>query len=65
MALFKALIPGLILTLVIAVILGSNGAPGGWLNVHRLEIEQIHFYWSWPLFFVSTGLGWFVFSTID
>ena len=65
MALFKAFIPGLVLTLAIAVILGSNGTSGGWLNVHRVNIEQIQFYWSWSLFLIFTGLGWFIFYTID
>ena len=65
MALFKGLIPGIILTLILAVILGSNGVSAGWLNVHRVDVQQYHFYWSWSLFFIFSGLGWFVFSTVD
>jgi hypothetical protein len=65
MAFIKALIPGVILTFVIAIILGSNRVSGGWLNVHQINIEQASFYWSWPLFLISTGIAWFVFSTTE
>jgi hypothetical protein len=65
MALFKGMIPGLIVTLIVAVILGANGVSAGWLNVHKLHVAQLYFYWSWPLFLVATALGWFVFSTVD
>ena len=65
MAFVKALIPGAVLTYVIAIILGSNRVAGGWLNVQQIHIEQVSFYWSWPLFVIATGLGWFVFSTVD
>lgn len=54
----KALIPGLILTLVVATIIGSNGSAGGFLQIHHTAIEGHAFYWSWPLFVAGTGLTW-------
>jgi hypothetical protein len=65
MAFLKGLIPGLILTFVLAGILGSNGTTAGWLNVYGTDIEQYRIYWSWPLFVISTGLGWGIFAMLD
>ena len=65
MAFLKGLIPGLILTFVMAGILGSNGQSAGWLSVHAVDIEQFRFYWSWPLFVISTGLGTGIFAMLD
>ena len=65
MAFIKGLVPGLILTFVLAGILGSNGQSAGWLDVHSIFIEQVRFYWSWPLFIVSTALGTGIFAMID
>ncbi|MCX7864204.1 MAG: hypothetical protein N2423_04070 [Novosphingobium sp.] len=65
MAFVKGLIPGIILTLVVAGILGSNGQSAGWLNVHAIDIEQFRIYWSWPLFVIATGLGTGLFALMD
>lgn len=63
---FKALIPGTLLTFVVAGIMGSNQSKGGWLNISHVEIEfqaEIYsYYWSWPLFAVATGLAWVLFA---
>ena len=58
MSFVKALVPGIILTLVLSVIIGSNGSSAGVLNIHRVAVYSHHFYWSWPLFFAATGLAW-------
>jgi hypothetical protein len=58
MAFFKALIPGALLTFVVAMVLGINHMRGGVLMVHRVMIDGQDFYWSWPLFVVGTGLAW-------
>jgi len=65
MAFIKGLVPGLLLTFVLAGILGSNGQSAGWLEVHSFAVEQVKGYWSWPLFVVSTGLGWGIFAMLD
>ena len=58
MAFFKALIPGIILTLVVSIIIGSNGSSAGLLDIHSASLKGQEFYWSWPLFFAATGLSW-------
>ncbi|MCB2060325.1 MAG: hypothetical protein KDE21_07445 [Novosphingobium sp.] len=58
MAFFKALIPGIILTLVVSIIIGSNGSSAGFLDIHAASFQGQGFYWSWPLFFAATGLSW-------
>lgn len=64
-ALFKALIPGLILTFVVALVMGSNGTSGAWLEIYLVNVEGIRFYWSWPLFLASTGVSWGIFSMME
>ena len=54
---FKGLIPGLILTFVVALVMGSNGSSGAWLQIYHASVEGIRFYWSWPLFVMSTGVA--------
>jgi hypothetical protein len=54
-AFFKGLIPGVILTFVVCLIMGSNGSQGDWLHIHRVALQGYNWYWSWPLFFLSTG----------
>lgn len=65
MSFVKGLIPGLILTFVVCLILGSNGVSGAWLDIHRVTMEGQTFYWSWPLFIASTGLSWGIFAMMD
>ncbi len=69
-ALFKALIPGIVLTWVVSLVLGSNGSKGGFLYVHQLHFtgnsafaaSTTYLYWSWPLFFAATGLAFALFK---
>ncbi len=68
MAFFKALIPGILLTLIVSVIIGSTGASGGFLDIHHTALpglERHEFYWSWPLFLVATGLSWSLFWMLE
>ena len=58
MELVKALPLGAILTFVVALLIGSQGAKGGQLAIFRAEIYQFDFWWSWPLFLAGTGLAW-------
>lgn len=65
MSFVKALIPGLILTFVICIILGSNGQSGAWLDIHRVSIQGYNVHWSWPLFLASTGISWGIFWMME
>jgi hypothetical protein len=65
MSFVKALLPALILTLIVATIIGSNGSAGGFLTIHQTAISTYHFYWSWPLFIASMGLAWGIFSMME
>jgi hypothetical protein len=65
MSFVKALIPGLILTLVVATIIGSNGSTGGFLDIHLADLGGHHFHWSWPLFIAATGLAWGILWTME
>jgi len=62
---FKGLIPGLILTFVVSLVMGSNGTSGAWLQIHLVNIEGIEFYWSWPLFVIATGVSWGIFWMME
>ena len=66
MAFVKGLIPGVLISWIVSSILGRNNQKGDFLYVHLShlpQLEQYGFYWSWPLFFAASGLGWFVFAT--
>lgn len=64
-SLLKGLIPGSILTFVVAGIMGSNGASGAWLEIHRVLIGGQTFYWSWPLFLVTSAIAWGIIAMMD
>jgi len=61
-SLFKALVPGVILTLIVCLLIGSSGSHGGFLNIFRVMIEGYAVYWSWPMFLASTGTAWGIIS---
>jgi hypothetical protein len=63
-ALFKALIPGAILSWIVSLFVGSAGSSGGFLNVHQVAILSVEFHWSWPLFFGATALVWIILLTM-
>ena len=72
-ALFKGMIPGILLTWIVSGILGSNGSKGGFLFIHLIQIagnsaygmSSHSFYWSWPLFIASTMLGFTIFKMLE
>ncbi len=65
MSFVKALIPGLILTLIVGTIIGSTGSQGGFLNIHHAALAGYKFYWSWQLFVAATGLSWGIFWMME
>lgn len=65
MSLVKALIPGIILTFVVSLIIGSNHGKAGFLNIFHTHIQGYDVYWSWPLFFISTAIAWGIFKMME
>ena len=65
-AMLKAIPFGIILTLLVALFMGSGGATGGMLEIFKVQVDYLdgwlnfQFYWSWMLFLAGTGLA-FVF----
>ena len=57
-AFLKALALGIILTLVVAYVIGSGGSSAGILNVRGVTVYDIDFFWSWGLFLAGTGLSY-------
>jgi hypothetical protein len=64
-ALLKAIVLGLVLAFVVSLFIGSGGSSGGLLNVYDVAIQGHHFYWSWPLFVVGTGLAFGLFLLLE
>ncbi len=64
-AFFKAIALGMFLALIISLFIGSGGSSGGMLNVREVTIEGYHFYWSWALFLIGTGLSFGIFLMMD
>ena len=72
-ALFKGIIPAILLTWIVTGVIGSNGSKGGFLFIHQIHIAGVSafatsshsFYWSWPLFISSTVLGFFIFKMLE
>ena len=62
-SLLKALIPGALLAWIVGTVIASGGSRGGFLNIHRIDLASVEFYWSWPLFIGGTALGWFYFQS--
>jgi len=58
MPLVKAIPLGLILTFVVALVIGSQGSSGGVLVIQNYDLGDYNLLWSWPMFFASTGLSW-------
>jgi hypothetical protein len=64
-ALLKGLIPGIILTWIVCSLIGSNGSTGGMLHIFHGEVAEHTVYFSWTLFFTSTGLSWLIFTLLE
>ena len=65
MAFLKAVALGIFLALIISLFIGSGGSSGGMLNVREVTIEGYHFYWSWALFLIGTGISFGLFVMMD
>ena len=64
-ALLKALIPGGLLSWIVATMIGSNGSTGGVLYIGKLAVAHHEIYWSWPLFLAGTALAWFILLMLE
>jgi len=64
-AFLKAMVLGAFLAFIVALFIGSGGSSGGILNVRLVTIEGFHFYWSWALFLVGTGLSFGIFLLME
>ena len=59
MELVKSIILGMLLTVVVALIIGSQDSGGGQLSIYFARpYPGYEVYWSWRLFFAGTGLSW-------
>ena len=58
MAIVRALFPAFVLTVLITGVLAASGARGGVLAIQQAPLIHMHFFWSWPLFLLFTGLAW-------
>lgn len=56
-AFFKAALLGALLTFVVAGVIGSGGSSGGMLSVRGFTVQDMHFFWSWALFLIGTGIS--------
>ena len=64
-SMFKALIPGFILTFVVSAIIGRNGSSGGVLAIQQMFVSGHYFHWSWSLFAASTLLAFTIFKMME
>ncbi|ASJ92420.1 hypothetical protein CBR61_02180 [Porphyrobacter sp. CACIAM 03H1] len=53
----KALTFGAILSAAVALVIGSQGTSAGPLAIRLVDVVDVRFYWSWPVFFSGTGLS--------
>ncbi len=58
MDMIKALIFGAILSATIALVIGSQGISAGPLAIHTVSVADAKLFWSWPTFFLGSGLSW-------
>jgi hypothetical protein len=65
MSFIKGLVPGTLFTWFLSLIFGRNHTSAGWLEVHMTSLADTHFYWSWPLFLIMTGLAWAIFWMME
>jgi hypothetical protein len=64
-AFFKSVAIGIFLALLVSLFIGSGGSSGGLLSVKSVTFEGYHFYWSWALFLIGTGLSFAIFMMVD
>ena len=58
MDLLKAMGFAAAITGTIALVIGSQGTSAGSLAIHPYILGDMKLYWSWPMFFAGSGLGW-------
>ena len=56
--LLLASIFGATISIVVSYLFEYFESDGGFLAVFAFSMADIHFFWSWPLFFIGTGLSW-------
>jgi hypothetical protein len=56
-AFLKSIVLGAALAFIVSLFIGSGGGTGGPLNVRSYTIEEVQFFWSWPLFVIGTALS--------
>jgi hypothetical protein len=54
----KALMLGVILSVTIGLVIGSQGTSAGPLAIQLVSLADAKIYWSWPVFLSGTGLAW-------
>lgn len=64
-AFVKALPFGIFLSWLLSLFMGNGGTSGGPLAVHLLRIQDVSFFWSWPLFFAGLALAWALMLMMD
>jgi hypothetical protein len=64
-AFVKGLVPGILLTWIVCSLVGATGSSGGMLHIFQGEVDRHTIYFSWPLFFGSTGLAWLIFTLLE
>ncbi len=57
MAVVKGMVGGGALTLVVSLVVGSQGSHGAFLRIHDTMLGNVHVWWSWPLFLASSGIA--------
>lgn len=57
MELIKSVTFGSIMAAAIALVIGSQGTSAGPLAIHLVNVADVRFFWSWPVFFTGTGLS--------
>ncbi len=65
MSLIKALFLAAILTFIVSEAISGAKMTGGVLDIHEIMLSGHAIQWSWPLFFISTGLGWAILFLMD
>lgn len=61
----KAIPLSALLAFALAGVFGAGGGPPKILAVHQIEIADIAFYWSWPIFLAGTLLAWAILWMMD
>lgn len=58
MDLLRAMGLSAVLTLSLALVIGSQGTSAGPLAIYAINLDDFRFFWSWPVFLCASGFGW-------